>query len=276
MARYFFIIGAPKAATTSFWNLLMQHPEISVCMPKEPEFFSHDENYSKGWSWYDTFFRDKENAPVRADISPAYSATHFCPDAPKRIASHLPDARIVYMVRHPLERIESNFFQGLYTKKPMPSSFNRAVKEYPPLLKYSLYWSCISNYLKHFSEEQFRVLFFEDFKSGPEQFMSELCDFIGVDRSFEFRDVSKPKNPSKGHMKDGPLLNATRNLPGRELLKSLIPDRLRGIMKKRLQVRISGDIKWDEETKEWALEQLRDEAMATLDYAGKPRDFWEL
>src|SRR5262245_56221545 len=103
----FLVIGAMKCATTSICDILSQHHQIFVTDPKEPDFFSDEKAYARGWSWYEALFRGSENRVAIGEGSTNYTKSKLHPQAAERIAHHLPDARLMYIARHPLKRIES-------------------------------------------------------------------------------------------------------------------------------------------------------------------------
>ena len=104
----FLIIGAGKSGTTSLWSLLGQHPEIFVSRIKEPSFFSNDEQYTRGWMWYESLFRGARGENAIGEASNSYSATGIHPDTVRRIVESLPGVRLIYLVRNPFERMESD------------------------------------------------------------------------------------------------------------------------------------------------------------------------
>ena len=272
----FLIIGAPKAGTTSLWELLGKHPEVFVCQPKEPGFFNNDEVYSKGWSWYTSLFEDAGDAKAIGEATTIYSRTISCPQTPGRIAKHLPDVLLIYVTRHPLEQIESHFLQRLHSNLPMPRSFPDAVREHIPLIEGASYWRCVSDYRKYFSDEQLHVLFFEDFKVAPHLFLTGLFRKLGVDDTVQLPDASHPRNPSANHSMDSDFLVMLRRIPGFRLVSKLFPERLKWKVGNRLRVPLPGRPEWDHETRKWVLDRVVPEAKAILEYADKPPDFWQL
>ena len=91
-----------KCGTSSLHQCLDDHP--GICMPriKETDFFKTNENYQAGMEQYLGYF---SGDGIRGEISPNYSKCHLFPGVPERIHQALPDARLLYIVRDPLERI---------------------------------------------------------------------------------------------------------------------------------------------------------------------------
>ena len=104
----FIIIGAAKSATTTLSALLQQHPDVFMSKPKEPKFFGR--NYNKGWIWYASRFAAGQNMLLRGEGSTMYTsllATYRF--TPALMYQYLPDLKLVYIVRDPLDRIVSQW-----------------------------------------------------------------------------------------------------------------------------------------------------------------------
>ncbi|HEU4950380.1 MAG TPA: sulfotransferase [Holophagaceae bacterium] len=200
----FFIIGAAKAATSSLASLLEQHPEAAIARGKEPHFFSFDPNYRQGWESYLTLFRHGRGRKALGDASTSYSRLRYHPEALDRIARHVPEARILYLVRHPLERMESAYAEQLRTPgaPPMPT-INEAVQRMPMILDSSRYGEVHAAYCARFGEERVKVLWFEDYIAHPWEVFREVCRFLGLDERFtpslagEVRNARAPGLPAQ-------------------------------------------------------------------------------
>src|SRR5215471_17949671 len=99
MRANFVIMGATKCATTSLWGLLKQHPQVFMSDPKEPQFFSRDENFSLGVQWYEEFFAAAGSAIAVGEASANYSNSVFAEAASRRMHDIIPGARLIYCVR---------------------------------------------------------------------------------------------------------------------------------------------------------------------------------
>src|SRR5277367_2845210 len=137
----FFIIGAAKAATTSLSSLLGAHPQAGIVQGKEPHFFSYDQVYKLGWPKYLTLFKHCRDKKAIGDASTSYSRIRYHPSVVERIRAQVPEARIIYMVRHPLQRMESAYVEHLATPGGLVfASINDAVKRLPMIVDSSRYW----------------------------------------------------------------------------------------------------------------------------------------
>src|SRR5919106_1818024 len=103
------IIGAQKCGTTSLHAYLDLHPDVHMAAGKELDFFVADRAWRNGPDWYAQQFRD--DAEVRGEASPNYTAWPVWGGVPERAAGLVPGAHMVYLVRDPIERIESHYLQ---------------------------------------------------------------------------------------------------------------------------------------------------------------------
>ena len=101
------IIGGLKCGTTSIHHYLGLHPEIHMSKPKELNFFVEELNWDLGLDWYRGRFDDR--FAVRGESSPHYTNLPYFEGVPERIHEHIPDAKLIYMVRDPISRILSHW-----------------------------------------------------------------------------------------------------------------------------------------------------------------------
>lgn len=234
-----FLIGAQKAATTSLYYWLSQHPEI--CAPlsvKDYAFFTRPEYYNLGISHINDFYKyDFHNQNIVLQGSVHYI---FFEDALKRIYQHQPKANFILSLRHPIKRAISAY---RYAKKfnYESESFERAIKlEQKRLqssgirkqsectyLHHGLYYKQISTFLKYFDQKQLHICFYEDIKSDPDKVIKEIFDFLSVDSSFspELKAMNRTgKVKNKTFQKIAFEEHPVRNFIVRKILKKLIPD----------------------------------------------------
>ena len=104
----FIVIGSAKSATTTLATVLSQHPEIQISASMEPKFFGR--NYRRGWEWYGQQFTGGEHCHLRGEASTMYSSSYRSyQHTPQLIRHHLGIIPLIYLVRHPLRRIESHW-----------------------------------------------------------------------------------------------------------------------------------------------------------------------
>lgn len=198
----FFIIGVPNAGTTSLWYLLKQHPEVFMSEVKEPRFFSRN-NYQNYFPWYKSLFRNVTTEKAVGESSINYCETHLFESVPERIHQFNPAAKLIYVVRDPVSRVNSCWRQALstghwykyfYHSKRMEKTFEKAIFEYPHFFKTTQYYNNLSSFKKYFNKRQIKVIFFEDFKENTLDTVQDIFTFLEVDSTFVPKDIDKPRN----------------------------------------------------------------------------------
>jgi hypothetical protein len=171
-------IGVPRAGTTWLHALLAGHPD--VCLPvqrKEVRFF--DRHYRLGLPWYETFFRSQSDGRTYkaiGEISPQYV---YCEECPARIHAALPEAKLLVMLRHPVDRAYSQF--GLAVQRmAYGGSFEEFLATRPKALQYGLYSRHLSNYLRFFDRSQILPLLFEEAVTDGLSARQALASFLGL------------------------------------------------------------------------------------------------
>lgn len=271
----FLIIGAMKCGTTSLYELFRQHPQIGMSREKEPAFFAAENAFANGWGWYESLFAQVADRPALGEASTSYSKRFRFPRAAPRVARYLPDAKLIYVVRDPIERIESQWMHGMH-QGWHDRRFDRALED-PGLIDPSRYWAQISAYRRYFADERILVLFFEDFKADPQRFLARCFRFIGVDSSFVPKGLRQPRNPSAMHESDAPALKALRRLPAFGTAVRVLPERWRAAIRGRWFTRRSGARPaWSDEQLRKVQWQIGDDVRTFLYFYGKPLDYWDL
>lgn len=280
MQPTFFVIGAAKSGSSSLCELISQHPDICFSNPKEPKFFSHDENFSKGWKWYQDFFAGGENAVAIGDGSVHYSMRTLFPNAAHRIFNASKTAKIIYIVRHPLERIVSHWRMYERSGNPKFSTLNQDVrKKYlkPNLIDASNYWFQISAYRDHFSDDQILILFFEDFIIKPKQVVRQCFDFLNLDHRVTLFKPQVARNAANKRL-ERPILKSIRSLSIFERFFSKTPASLKSWVKNSFFLGPNpparGIPQWDPDTRKWVIAQLIADTSIFLNFYGKEENYW--
>jgi hypothetical protein len=107
MLPTFIVIGAMKSGTTSLYYYLSEHPEIGMSSQKETDFFIAENNYERGLTWYESLFDGSSKA--RGEASPNYTKGHLFPGVPARMSDVVPEAKLIYLARDPIERLVSHY-----------------------------------------------------------------------------------------------------------------------------------------------------------------------
>ena len=187
----FFIIGAPKAGTTSLHLYLDQHPQVQMSANKEPRFFAGPENgipYAPGristLREYEALF--DPTLPVRGEASTDYAIHPRREGVPDRIKRLVPEARFLYLVRDPIERLISHYRMRvafLGERRTPSEALSDLSDRSSPYVWPSLYASQLERYLGSFDQERILVVDQADLLSDRRRTLSEIFSFLSVDPS---------------------------------------------------------------------------------------------
>lgn len=177
------VIGAQKCGTSGLHYYLSLHPEVSMSNPKELNFFIAERNWSRGVEWYSRHF--DPSARCRGESSPNYTAYPQHLGVPERMASVVPDAKLVYIVRDPIERITAHWVHN-YAKRREKGTLRQTLLH--PNTSYvtrSKYFMQLQRFLGHYPDERILVLDQADLREDRMATLRRLFGFVGVDAGFE-------------------------------------------------------------------------------------------
>lgn len=194
----FFIIGAQKSGTTSLYEYLVQSStDIVPARTKELYFFS--ESFDRGQRFYESNFPVFKKNKLTGEATPDYLFYHNCP---ARVYEYNPKAKIIIILRDPVERAFSQYAHQNYTWKTKaadPMLFSDAIRaennrfnveslskfyfeyKYYSYKARGLYNKQITNWLQFFSLDQLKIVFLDDLQSNPEKVVSDVLEFLGAD-----------------------------------------------------------------------------------------------
>lgn len=174
------IVGVMKCGTTSLHFYLGLHPEIRMSREKEVEFFIEERNWSRGIHWYVQQF--DASARVRGESSPNYAAAGRFPGVPARIREVVPHARLIFMVRDPIERLISHWIHN-YTHGREQRPFADILDD-DRYLERSMYATQLQPYLDSFPRDQILVLEMDRLRARRLEVLHEVFAFLDVDANF--------------------------------------------------------------------------------------------
>jgi hypothetical protein len=236
-----FIVGAPRCGTSSLWSYLKAHPEIFMSAEKELYFFDSDLRTS-GWSppsleQYLSNFSAAGDQKVIGEATASYLRSER---APKEIKAFSPEARIVIMLRNPVDVMHSLHSAALYRREPV-ADFEAAVeadarRRGPELIGYrefTDFFRQVQTYFDLFGRENVHTIIFDDLKENPGSVYQHTLRFLGVGLDF------MPELTVMGANKSARNLRLQRRLvhpPGvlREITRALVPQRLRSRIQRSL------------------------------------------
>ena len=178
----FIVIGAMKSGTTSYAWYLDHHPEVAVSRPKEPNFFAEPGNWGRGVDWYKSLF--SSDVPCAGEASVMYTMVPEFVGAPGRIRQTVPDVRLLYLVRDPIERMRSMFVHRAEKHQARGRTFSEAIVQNPEYVAISQYGRQIEPYLELFKEEQLLIVTTDELRADPGAALARSFHHIGADPTF--------------------------------------------------------------------------------------------
>jgi hypothetical protein len=201
----FLIIGAQRCGTTSLFDVLSRHPDIRGAKRKEVHYFDHF--FQNGPVWYDHFFGEKKEGgrTLYGEATPMYL---FHPHVPQRVHDHLPNVKLIVLLRDPVDRAYSHYMlERKRGDEPLPT-FREAVmmedeRTLPEKLKLLREPDHVSHAFKHhtymqrglygeqllrwtglFPLDQFLILRSEDVFMDPRRHLAKVFDFLDISHSY--------------------------------------------------------------------------------------------
>lgn len=190
---HFIIIGAMKCGTTSLYRYLGAHPDIGLSREKETDFFLAERNFARGDDWY--FSQFSAGSPVCGEASPNYTKYSEFPGVPERIFKTVPHAKLVYIVRDPVDRFLSQYLHHLTTGEvriPQQEILkSEAGRNY---LACSCYYQQMVQYLRFYPQDRIFVGSFDELCDAPQALLRRLFVFLGVDSEVAIEGLGQVHN----------------------------------------------------------------------------------
>jgi hypothetical protein len=290
----FFVVGAQKAGSTYLLRCLGEHPQIFM-PPAEVAFFEDSLYSPERIGEFEKHFIPAKTGQVIGVKRPNLLGH---PECPERLKRHMPNLKIIAILRHPIERAVSGYFHymktGMLPIKPAEvglrkilsggySQFPRA----PEVLEFGLYGKHLCHYAEFFPRENFHVMLLEDMKHDAEGQLSSLYEFLGVATdfrpdSFDSRPMKAPYSLARLRLWDaldrfcrtwsadgkyferkrGPI--ASPLLALNNALDRLLWERLFPAKRPRLSAELQADL----------VDYYRDDAKCLESWLGRPLDCW--
>lgn len=195
-APTFFLVGAPKAGTTSLFRYLGAHPDVAVSSLKEPGFFAPEvpvdpitESHRRSWDAYCALFAHAGGARAIGEGSVSYLGSI---NAAPAIHARLPMARILMMLRDPADRLFAHYTAARAadaTSADFSTWINVELeRERQRSPVYGAVWAGryathVERFCQHFPQQQLQISYFEDFVTDPDAVLARIFAFLGVDPS---------------------------------------------------------------------------------------------
>ena len=240
----FFIVGAAKSGTTSLYAYLQEHPEVHMCEPKEPWFFGEEQDRHplkqfRTIAEYMKLFKGAPDNHRAGEASPSYLCSKL---AAQQIASFQPDAKIVIILRNPVDRAYSHYChqrrrgrEKLSFEEALAAEEERVADNWRFSFHYvrcGMYHDQVQRYFNLFGERSVRVYLFEDLVQNPDELCRDLLTFLEL-------DVNCKINVGQVHNRGG----TTRNMLGRTAYSFYQPAAVKTVIQAVLPKRWRGQLR---------------------------------
>lgn len=308
----FFIVGTGKAGTTSLYHYLKQHPQIYMSPIKEPCYFASEiriENLTPalhrhirrasrklrevlrdnrpvrpmGWlfSEWEEYVRLFHSVEAETAVGEASVAYLWSETAAANIASRIPGARIVMILRDPADRAFSQYLHQLtigltrltfrqHIERCMRNK-ERRISAYYPLLEIGLYYEQVKRYLDRFPPANVRIYWYEESWRRPDLFLADLFEFLNVDPSFQ-PDTSRRSLVRKSPRSTA-LNYAAKQLDLVHNASERIPSWLRPSIR-RLLFRSGRAVTMDRKDRQFLIEYYREDASKLASLLNRDLSGW--
>jgi hypothetical protein len=217
----FIIIGAGKSGTTALYEYLHEHPEVYMSAVKETNFFAlegetlieakDDPEQMNHYPWsittreaYEALFDGVRDEKAVGEVSPMYL---YHPDAPAKIKSTLPNAKLIVILRNPVDRLYSRYMHLARERREPSETFEECLNRDSiwwrrnDLIQEGFYYTHLKRYFDLFDKGQIKVYLYDELRHDPLALIQDMYGFIGVNDTYEpdfgveYNVSGKIKNP---------------------------------------------------------------------------------
>jgi hypothetical protein len=229
----FLVIGAMKAGTTSLYHYLRAHPQVFMPQRKELDFFVASKGWVQGRAWYEAQFAGAEGAVAVGEASPSYAMHPEYPGVADRIAELLPQVRLIYAVRHPIERMRSHYLHELQLGREH-APIGQALVDDPRYLDTSRYGMQLERYLARFPAERLQVICAEELREQRAATIRRVLEFLAVDPDRLPPTLDTEFHRTATRRVRRPVARAVLSVPGARVLRQLAPRPVRRLASRRV------------------------------------------
>lgn len=238
----FFIVGAAKAGTSSLYAYLNEHPQIFMSPIKETNFFAYEGRNTTNFhgrpsrtnfpvktiQQYKSLFTKCNNDQVIGEASPLYLESGL---ASERIYKLLPDAKIIAILRNPIDRAFSGYTMAVRHGNQKPLNIMQALHYSSHYVQVGFYYDKLLRYYKFFPASQIKVYLFEDFCQNSVSVLRDIFNFLCVNNTY-MPNVNIKYNVGRGLPKSymlSKMLRKTRKIYRIKSMKYFLPSSLEKI-----------------------------------------------
>ncbi len=271
--RFALIIGAMKSGTSSLFWYLSEHPQIAPCSDKEPHFF-RDLNgtgalrdYETLWDW------NPERHRWALEASTSYAKRPARPDVAERLAQLDRTFKFVYVMRDPVDRIESHRAHNLLSGRWREC---RHIEDTPHVYETTRYASQLDEYAEWFSDDDILLVKFEEMIEAPRETVDRVFELLGLETDVEIEGLGENRNPTSSQFRDRLASQVLKGLGVvDESAINELPGPVRSVYRRLLQDEIPSPELTDEE-RDWVEFSLAGDIARLEDEYGFDTSGWSI
>jgi hypothetical protein len=257
----FVVIGAMKSATSTLYAQLSRQDGIFLTALDEPNFFSNDEQYSKGIEWYCSLFEDAAPSNILGEVSTHYTKLPTYPQTVTRMRKWLDRPQLVYIMRNPVDRLVSQYIHQ-WSEGQIHCDLQEALERHPELIAYSCYAKQLAPFFEAYGKSAILPVFFERLIVDPQGELERICRFIGHTGTVQWDEHLSRRNVSAERIRKFPLYDLLIETPWARSFRHLfvpkwIRTKVRHLASMKQRPAITGSALTN-------LEQLLDEDLARV------------
>lgn len=293
----FLLIGAAKSGTTALFHYLGQHPDIFACPVREPNFFALEgkeidfsgpgDQETVGWHSISTLpeyaqlFGQVGERQIAGEVSPLYL---YNAEAPARIHLHVPDVKLLVMLRNPVDRAYASYMHLRRDGRESCDTFREALElenerirsgwehlwHYVEMGKYA---AQLNRYVSRFDRSQIKVFLYDDFQESPAALLRGCFDFLNVDSGFE-PDFSR--QPNRSGIPRSRLIQKTISGQGwlKKVIAAAIPEKAKGKLVSKIQKWNLSRPEMDPAVQKHLQQRYREELLMLQELIGRDLSTW--
>ncbi len=203
MLPNFLIIGAQRAGSTFVHECLEEHPDVFM-VPGEISFFEDPDYLQSNINQFEELFDNVSQEKAIGIKRPAYLPK---PECPERIYKHMPNAKLIVILRNPVERAISAYFHQMRNSfipiKPVEEGMTKVINgeykdSYPrskEIIDFGFYHQHLMRYLRYFDTNQILVMLYSDIKVSPLESVKQIYRFLEINDEYIPKALkSKPQS----------------------------------------------------------------------------------
>ncbi len=190
------VIGAQKCGTSSLHRYLDLHPQIGMSRVKELDFFLAHRTWSRGAEWYADQFDPAMT--VRGESSPNYTDLPLSDGTAERMLDLVPEARLIYLVRDPIDRALSHWIHARGLDREERSADEALADLDSRYVRRSLYRTQLQPFVEHFPRERILIGTQEDLLDRRAETLQRVFRWLDVDPSFDSPQFEREWEVSAG------------------------------------------------------------------------------